>query len=128
MASVHSDSKASDATLESGEDLTQYRFVNGNLTTGVLQYPRVEGHRAIGITQEDFDVSVNAFGKIRVLGCSKLELGGTVNAYDALMPTTTGTGIIATGANAQSAIALQSGVTGDIIEVVVCHGGECTVS
>jgi hypothetical protein len=74
---------------------------------------------AIGISQEA--IASGEVGAIRVTGTSKLKLGGTVNCGSNIISHTDGTGITAAdGTNERSiAIALEYGVSGDIIEVVL---------
>ena len=128
MASTRNAQKLMTTTLQFGVDVTQYLCVNFNLTTGVLQLPRVEGHRAVGVTQEAVDFSVNPYGKVATLGHTKVVAGGTILAGDAVMAQTTGKVIVATGANVQVGIAMQSAVATDVFEILLVPGGESSVS
>lgn len=63
--------------------------------------------------------------QLRVVGITKIKLGGTVTRGDRVGPSATGTGIsIATGVGQAAGIALQSGVIGDIISMLLVPEAE----
>lgn len=128
MGSVRSDNRASDATLPFGEDVTQYRMVNFDLATGLLQLPDTLGHRVVGISQGDVDISVKETGKVRTLGHSKVELGETMVPGMAVMAGTDGRAVEWTALLAQAGTLLVGGVAGELVEMVLNPSGIGTVS
>jgi len=131
--------------LKAGEDLSalQYRFVTLNTITGLVKCSMDDGQPALGI-----QLDKAALGKavqIRVVGCAKLAMAETCDPMDLLMPNDVGRGIVADTAFVNStdpspsdlsvqgdyvnAIALAPSTgSGDIIEVLVVHGGIAPVT
>jgi hypothetical protein len=110
--------------LKAGADLSakQYRFVK--VDTAVDD--QVVGTTAatdeiVGVLQND--PTSGQAAAIRTVGISKLLLGGTVTRGDRLTSDATGRGILAAGSQVVGAIALHSGVVGDIIPALVLVDG-----
>ena len=84
-----------------------------NVTTADTDIP-------IGILQDKPDTAGDS-AKVRIEGLSLLKLGGTVTRNTYIMSHTDGTGIAATNNKPAAALALQSGVSGDLIKVKVTN-------
>lgn len=97
--------------------LDQFIFVYLGATEGeVVQ--AVASCRPIGISQD-----INKDGgsiPVRLVGTSKLRLASAVSAGQAVVPDSIGEGAVHTGATTRAgAIALETGVDGDVIEVLL---------
>lgn len=118
-----------DVTVDAGADLSakQYYFVKADGTLCGA------GGKALGILQNS-PKSGRAAG-IRVFGGSKLVLGGTVAVGDYIASDASGKGVKATVASVLAgtpeplagdhviAIALDAGVSGDTVAVMLIHAG-----
>lgn len=80
----------------------------------------------LGISDRLVQVAQGQMADIHLLGIALLELGGTVQAGDRLTSGAAGVGVvIAAGAGETrhyGAIALQPGIAGDLIDVLITHG------
>lgn len=102
-------------------DWTVLEATSGALTCGVS--PRSTHTAPLSGLDDGYAAvsgeSVRIFVEGEVCG---LELGGTVTAGERLKATTNGKGIAATAGATYGAVALQAGVSGEIIEVRVENG------
>lgn len=106
---------------------SQYFFVKADGTLCAA------GGKALGILQNNPKSGLAA--GVRVLGCSKLTLAGTVAAGDYIASDASGKGVKATVASVLAgtpeplagdhviAIALEAGVSGDVRSVALIHAG-----
>jgi hypothetical protein len=112
-----------DITLSVSEDLSSsaYYFVKIGASDNACLVNDSAGGNVLGVLQENVDgSSVAKPARIRVMGNSKLKLAGTVARGGRITSGSVGTGVAATGSNKHApAIALESGVTGDIISVLL---------
>ena len=76
---------------------------------------------ALGVLQDKPDAASES-ALVMMQGISLLELGGSVNRGAGIMCHTDGTGIAATNNKPICAIALESGVDGDLIPVLLTPG------
>lgn len=110
-------------TLKATADLStkQYRFLKPDLATdGQANVAAAASDLLIGVLQ-----NTPALGEaiqLRTIGISKILLGGTVTRGDRLTSDAVGRAITAVGAVVVGAIAVQSGLVGDIISAFVCQG------
>jgi hypothetical protein len=97
--------------------LDQFVFVQLGATEGQVA-PAMVGAKPIGISQD-----VNPNGRnipVRLIGTSKLRCGTTITAGQAVSPDSIGEATPHTGPGVNAgAIALESGVDGDVIEVLL---------
>jgi len=105
-------------TFTASGAITQYYFCKGTTTDGEVAVASANDSKILGINNlaaaSGDSVDVCLPGEM-----TWLKLSGTVAAGDTLMPHTDGTGRVATTTKCQGALALENGVTGDIIEVLV---------
>lgn len=94
----------------------QYRCVSLDSNGRIIQSTATS--LTIGILQTK--PTSGQFGSVAFMGVSKVALGGTVAAGARVMSNATGLGIAATTAgNAVIGVALEGGVTGDIVPVLL---------
>lgn len=79
---------------------------------------------AIGISQETAKDGEGI--SFRTVGVSKLRLGGTVSPNQFLKPDASGNGVRHLGNSPASAKAIEGGVSGDIISVLIVHTAAST--
>ena len=96
------------------------QFVFVGLTTNKKILPSPAGGRTLGILQAP--AKIGKSGPVAMLGVSKLRLGNTVKAGIFLAGTATGTGQPARGGGPIGAMALEDGITGDVISVFLMNG------
>lgn len=104
-------------TLQSAADFSsagQYLFGTVN-SSGQIAVAGTDG-RTDGIIQDNPDAADRAT-QVGINGVSLLELGGTITAGGTVKSDSAGKGV--SGATNSRAIALGSGVTGDIISVLL---------
>lgn len=104
-------------SLQSAADFSttgQYRFCTVN-TSGQAALASSDG-RMDGVVQDNPSASDRAT-TVGVSGITLLELGGTVTAGDDLK--SGASGVAVTGGTAKRATALESGVSGDLISVLL---------
>jgi len=104
--------------------VAQYCFVKGSGSTGdTIAHATAATDAPIGITQEAITYAAGGSNavNVRVAGTSKLKLGGTVNHGAGIIAGTAGVGMPSTPTSSDyiAARALNYGVSGDIIEVVL---------
>ena len=103
-------------SLQSAADFStnaQYRFGTVN-SSGQIAVSAADA-RQDGIIQDNPDVADRA-AQVGILGVSLLELGGVVTAGDEIKAGTNGVGL--SGSTESKTVALESGVSGDIISVL----------
>jgi hypothetical protein len=113
------DHSSHDFTLPAAADLSakQYRFVTVDASGNAAVSTR--GQLSAGILQDNPSASGRA-ARIRPYGVSKLVLGGSVTAGQAIVADANGAGVNAASSdNAYMAIALQGGSSGDIVAVLI---------
>lgn len=98
-----------------------YHFVNVN-SSGKAVAASTAGQKCEGILQNTPDAA-NRSAEIALEGISKLELGGTVAYGDDLTTDASAKGVKATSEEYVRAVALSSGVSGDIIPVRLVDKG-----
>lgn len=110
----------------------QHRFVK--LNSSKQSVLAGAGETAIGI-QQDKPSALGRAGEVRIFGISKCALGGTVTVGDKIASDASGKGVKATAATVLGgtpeplagsyvmAIALESGVSGDTVAVLLTHAG-----
>jgi hypothetical protein len=116
-----------DVPMTTTAAVTQYYFVKGSGSTGkTVAVTALATDVVLGIAQEAATASGDTIA-VRITGTSKLKLGGTVNCGEGVISHTNGTGITAAYASDEKpgAIALEYGVAGDIIEVVLRPVTQC---
>jgi hypothetical protein len=95
---------------------TPYRFVGLNSNSKLVLSGA--GGAGLGVIQDE--PAANQPGNVMVLGVSKLKLGGTVAFLDSLASDATGKGVAVSSSDQDiRAIALEAGVNGDIISVLL---------
>ena len=104
----------------SGNDLSaaadQFIFVKMGATSPQVVAANASD-KVLGISQ---DTALKTEGlSVRLIGVSKLRIGGTVNAGRSLKPNATGLGIQSVGDTAYGAVALEDGVANDVISVLL---------
>jgi hypothetical protein len=108
-----------DISLPANTDLSaaQYKFVTVN-SSGKIALTGL-GEEPDGILQ-NAPAAADRPGRVRVAGVSKLDLGGSVTAGNAVVADTNGEGVAAGSADAYRAgKALETGVSGDVIPVLL---------
>jgi hypothetical protein len=102
---------------------TDYRFVKGSSADFVVE-DATAGAQIIGIRQESPDgSSVTQAVNVAIAGTSKLTAGGTITRYAKLKSDANGAGVASsTDTDEYGAIALEDGVSGQVIEVLVVPG------
>jgi hypothetical protein len=107
--------------LKATADLSakQYTFVKGDTANNDQVVSAAdEADNVLGVLQNT--PAAGDAVQLRVVGITKLKLGGTVTRFDRVGPKADGTGIsIGTGVGVAAGIALQSGVIGDIISMLL---------
>lgn len=125
-----------DISFPASGDLSanQHRFVKLNSSKQVALCGA--GQSALGI-QQDAPAATNRATEVRYLGVSKLLLGGTVAADGLIASDASGKGVAYTAASVLAgtpeplagsyvaAKALEAGVSGDIVTVLLIHAGIC---
>lgn len=118
-----------DVTLPVSSDLSAKQYYGTKLSSGVLTTTHTKANSIVGIIQEKIDGSSNAKDcRVRINGMSRAKAGDTISEMDELITDTDGTLIPTDGANQSvAAQALEAGVDGDIIAVII-KGTETTTS
>jgi len=113
-----------DISLIAGEDLSsqQFHFVKSATTDfGVLLVTNATTSVPIGVLQDDPDASGKA-ATVRVSGNTKVVAGGTVTRGNTLTLLATGEVQNKSGSDTKVGVALESGVTGDVVSMVLHIG------
>jgi len=109
-----------DLTFKAGADLTdlKYHYVKLDGSGGLI--PCVADELSIGILQNEPDI-VGQAARVRLLGTSKLVMGGTCSENDPIKSDANGHGVVAdTNLDYIGAIALEAaGGADEIIEVLI---------
>lgn len=118
-----------DVSFPISSDLSAKQYYAAKLSSGVLTTTFTKGDSIVGILQEKIDGSTNTKdGAVRIYGMSRAKAGDTISEMDELIVDTDGTLIPTDGANQSvAAQALEAGVDGDIIAVII-KGTETTTS
>lgn len=106
--------------LKATADLSakQYHFAKGDVANNDQVVIAALGtDQILGVIQNT--PALGEAVQLRVVGISKLKLGGTVTRFDRVTSDTAGKGVLATGMQPAAAIAMESGVSGDIIPVLM---------
>jgi hypothetical protein len=113
----------SDISVETATDLSAKQYLFVKIDTNERLVLSGSGDSSTGILQDTplGTSTVPVAAKVRVLGASKLILGGTVSAGDFLKPDSSGKGVAISGGDQASAKALSDGVSGDKIAVLIVH-------
>lgn len=111
-----------DITLSISEDLSAKQFfcmkIGASDNSALLNDSL--GGVCVGVLQNDPDNSKDFVGRLRISGTSKIALGGTVTRGDQVVSDASGNGVTDSAANQfVVGIALESGVSGDIIEIML---------
>jgi len=77
------------------------------------------GERALGVVM-NLVAAAGDVVEVAVDGGAKVKLAGTVARGGEIMPNAAGAGVAATATNYVSAVALEAGVSGDVIPVILC--------
>jgi hypothetical protein len=98
--------------------LPKFTFVKfGTAQDGVLLSGAAE--RSFGVNMTN-DVEINCVAEVALIGGGALvKLAGTVAKGDSITSDASGLGIVATSGDFCPAIAMDSGVTGDVISVIL---------
>ena len=103
-------------SLQSAADLSTKQFHFGTVnSSGQIAVAGTDG-RTDGVIQGNVEVADRAVG-VGINGVSLLAIGGTITAGGTVKSDSAGKGVA--GATNSRAIALTSGVSGDIIEVLL---------
>ena len=107
--------------MEAGGDLSasQYCFVQ-LATDSQVDAVASAGGDAIGILQND-PAAAGRAATVGIAGISQLKLGGNVTAGDKVQSHTDGTGLLAATADHVLARAIDGGVAGDIVRVLLVN-------
>ena len=106
-------------TFKAAGNLSSYKFRFVIFSAeNTVSYATANTNVALGILQDEPNAASES-ANIMMEGISLLELGGTVTRGAGLMCHTAGEGITATNNKPICAIALQSGVDGDFIPVLL---------
>lgn len=111
-----------DITVDCATDLSaaQYHFVKISAADGRVVIASSAGEKVLGILQEPVDGSTTvATARVRVLGKSKVRLGGTMTRNDAVQSAADGEATTAASGDYSAGILLESGVDQDIKHMVV---------
>ena len=121
------DHGGTDIPMEVTAAVAQYTFVMGSGGTGkTVANATAASSNVFGIAQEAATASGDVIS-IRVVGTSKLKLGGTVNCGDPIVSGAAGVGVASAFASDDkiAAFATEYGVSVDIIEVVLRPITQC---
>lgn len=105
----------------------------GGLSENLLVKPATgkKGAKAAGSTAAIigvalYDVAAGQTGTVQVAGVARVKLGGTVAAGDPITSDANGQGVVAAPAAGVNAyivgVALEAGVSGDLIDVLIAPG------
>ena len=111
-----------DMTFLASEDLTgkQYHLVK-LVTAGTVELCDTAGEKAVGVLQNECVSGGNAV--VRVIGPTKLKVGGTVAAMGYIQADSDAMGIAAAAADEQLGIFCEAGADGDIINAIFNPNG-----
>ncbi len=110
-----------DYAFPTAVDLSARQFTFVNLDTNELVVGSSTGEAAAGILQDNPNGSVKpSQASVRIMGASKLKLGGTVTPGQLVKSDSSGFGVAATVDHDRAcARAISGGVSGDLILVVI---------
>lgn len=108
------------------EELAQYRFVQGEFTSGRgVQVPTGAGEQVIGVTQHAVEAKFFISGSpdphvnVRLMGISVVEAGDTVAAGALVATDDEGKAVEAGGGDFAAGLALDGGADGDLLSVLL---------
>ena len=96
-----------------------FRFVVAGSSEGSVK-PAAAGADALGVSS-DMEASAGGSCDVQLDGVTQIELGGTVAFGGKIASDATGKGVACVSGN-YSAVALDSGVTGDLIRIKIVSG------
>ena len=108
-------------TLKAGATVNPYRAVKFGADTAHVIQGAAATDTTIGICQSPQAAATEGYVMLAMFGLAKMELGGTVVAGDLLSSDSVGRGVVSLAAPTDRviAVALASGGTGTVIDVVV---------
>jgi hypothetical protein len=123
-----------DVSFPAGADLTGKQFLFAVLNGSSQAIVAGANVSCVGVIQDEPAAATRGVD-VRCLGVSKVKLGGTVTVNDKVASDAAGKGVKATAASVSAGtpeplagsyvmgIALASGVSGDVIPVLLTHAG-----
>lgn len=105
---------------EAGEDLSSKLYFFGTLNSSEQIVVAGDGVHALGVIIEGGTSGVQS--SIQFGGIAKVKLGGTVSIMGPVASDGSGNGVAATSGEHVMGVALQGGVSGDIIPVALVPG------
>lgn len=114
--------------VEGTAEAVAYRFVGFGAANWTVDITPTAGAACAGVLMENVDAAKVATGKVianvRVLGIAPVKVGATPLVRGGQVSTdATGQAIPAASTNSVCGIAMESGATGDIIDVLIVPGG-----
>tara|TARA_Y100001951_G_C11028377_1_gene123562 strand:+ start:75 stop:458 length:384 start_codon:yes stop_codon:yes gene_type:complete len=101
-------------------DADQFIFCSAGATEGEVDAAVVSDTMIIGVSQDTAKTGEGV--SVGMVGISKVRLGGTVQHGNLLRSDATGRGVLWLGKGAHSAMALEDGASGEVIEALILIG------
>jgi len=101
-------------------DSDQFIFCSAGATEGEVDAAVVSDTMIIGVSQDTAKTGEGV--SVGMVGISKVRLGGTVQHGNLLRSDATGRGVLWLGKGAHSAMALEDGASGEVIEALILIG------
>jgi hypothetical protein len=109
-------------TLRAEAAVPAYTIVKAGTVADYDMLPAASASDTFMGVKTDVDAAINELGDISSYGIEFVKLGGTVTRGQQITSNGTGLGVAAAAGNCVVGIAQQSGVSGDVIDVLLTLG------